>query len=231
MRHKFFNIYIDDISQEQLLKQAKPSFIVTMNLEQFFLSQKDDFYKKVLLEADFIVADGISIVLLSKILGISSLSKIPGIDLAKKFIQQSSRIALLGASEEVIEKLKNIFSEKIVFAHHGYFSDSEEQKIIDQIQDSRPDLLLVALGSPRQESLIYRHKSRFPATTLIGVGGSFDIWAERLLRAPKWMRDLNLEWLFRIVQEPNRIFRLLYILYGLIIFFVSNLFDECYKDR
>ena len=201
VRHKFFNIFVDDISQEQLLERAKPSFIVTMNLEQFFLSQKDDLYQKILLEADFIVADGISIVLLSKILRISSLSKIPGIDLAKKFIQKSTRIALLGASEGVIESLKKTFLEKIIFAHHGYFSDSQEQEIIDQMKELKPDLVLIALGSPKQESLIYRHKSQFPAATLIGVGGSFDIWAGKLLRAPKWMQDLNLEWLFRIVQE------------------------------
>ena len=149
-----------------------------------------------------------------------------GIDLAKELISRSQRVAFLGSSEKNIQRIEKIFSEKLVFAHHGFFLECEEEKIAEEIKNSTPDLLLVALGCPRQEKFLAKHAKTLENTTKIGVGGAFDIWSGKLKRAPKFIQKLNLEWLFRIFQEPFRIFRFFSNVHSFVLFFVSSLFDE-----
>jgi N-acetylglucosaminyldiphosphoundecaprenol N-acetyl-beta-D-mannosaminyltransferase len=93
--------------------------------------------------------------------------------------------------------------------HHGYFADSEEQRIIETITGLKPDILLVALGAPRQELWLDRNMGHLGVPLAVGVGGSFDVWAGRVKRAPAWTGDLGLEWLYRLVTQPWRARRML----------------------
>lgn len=230
-RRKFFDIYIDSFSLDDLDLIKRGDFIVTLNMDHLKNSQKSVDFANDLKKADWIIADGISIVLLGKSLYkgtdfVSKIHKIPGIDLATELISRSNRVAFLGSTQKNIQKIEKIFSEKLVFAHHGFFLETQEQKIIDEIKKSDADLLLVALGCPKQEIFLAKYQKSLENTTKIGVGGAFDIWSGELQRAPKFMQNLNLEWAFRIIQEPFRVIRIISNVHSFILFFVSSLFDE-----
>lgn len=230
-RRKFFDICIDSFSLDDIDQIKQGDFIVTLNMEHLINARKSVDFIEDLKKADWIIADGISVVLLARFLYkgsdfASKIVKIPGIDLANKLISRSKRIAFLGSKQKNIQKIEKIFSDKVIFAHHGYFLETEEEKILEKIKKNSPDLLLVAMGCPMQEKFISRNAKTLAGITKIGVGGAFDIWAEEFMRAPKFIQKLNLEWLFRIFQEPFRIIRLFSNVHSFVLFLLSSLFDE-----
>lgn len=230
-RRKFFDIYIDSFSFEDINSIKQGDFIVTLNMDHLKNARKSVDFVEDLKKADWIIADGISIVLLARILYkgsdfASKIFKIPGIDLANELISRSKRIAFLGSEQKNIQQMQKIFSDKVVFASHGYFFEAQEEKIIEEIKKSSPDLLLVAMGCPKQEKFLARNEKTLAGITKIGVGGAFDIWSGKLKRAPKFIQNLNLEWLFRIFQEPFRIIRIFSNVHSFVLFLVSSLFDE-----
>lgn len=215
----FFDLFIDDLELEAAvnyifeLKKQKSLDIVNLNLEQFVLSQDDREHNLRIKSADLIIADGAAISLSSRLFCGKKISKLAGIDLAQALITKSARIVLIGATQEVISRLNNLHGSKIVYSHHGFFKAEQKTEIIEQIISSKPDLVLVAMGIPKQEILIENIKKDLPSKSnciLMGVGGSFDIWAGKLKRAPAWMIFCGLEWLFRLIQEPYRIKGFLY---------------------
>lgn len=213
-RIKLFDLWVDDFASledaaDYIYKEAKlkPVHVVNMNMDQLVQVEDDSKHKELLANSELIIADGVSISLLVHLFCRKSIKKIAGIELAAELINRSKRLALLGASEEILTQVRNKFASKIVFAHNGYFSEEFKEKIIDEIIDNGPDLILVALGIPLQEAFIEQIKSRTGSCVLMGVGGSFDIWAGKLKRAPKWMIFFGLEWLFRLIQEPSRLKR------------------------
>lgn len=208
------------------LKQAETEHdsnihIVTLNMEHLVYAEKHQNFKTLLKKADILIPDGESICLLSKVLAGENLKKLAGIDLAEALIKSYSRIAFLGAEEAVINKLQDLLESKYNSKHfifkHGFYSKDKETEIIKEIAEFNPELLLVALGSPRQEFLITEYRDLFSETVMVGVGGSFDIFTGKLKRAPELFIKLKLEWLFRIFQEPKR-------LSG----FLKNLFSFCF---
>lgn len=230
-RRKFFDTYIDSFSLNDLNLIKKGDFIVTLNMDHLKNCKNDPNFAQDLNKADWIIADGISIILLARNLYKGSdfrekIKKIPGIDLANQLIAKNQKIAFLGSSEKNIQKIEKIFSEKLVFSHHGFFLEQEEEKIVQEIKNSSAELLLVALGCPKQEKFLAKHAKTLENITKIGVGGAFDIWSGELKRAPIFIQKMNLEWLFRIFQEPFRIFRFFYNVHSFVLFFVSSLFDE-----
>jgi N-acetylglucosaminyldiphosphoundecaprenol N-acetyl-beta-D-mannosaminyltransferase len=186
--------------------------IITLNMEHLHLAEKMPEFKKILTDAEYLIPDGESICLLARILAKQKIKKIAGIDLAEKLIDHYSRIAFLGAEKTVSDSLKNVFnlnSSKEFFFEHGFYEKNQEKSVIERIVNFNPELLLVALGSPAQEFLIAKYRHLFKNTVMVGVGGSFDIFAGKLSRAPRLFIKLKLEWLFRILQEPKRIGRFL----------------------
>jgi N-acetylglucosaminyldiphosphoundecaprenol N-acetyl-beta-D-mannosaminyltransferase len=200
--------------------------IITLNMEHLNLAEKIPEFKKILTDAEFLIPDGESICLLARILAKQKIKKIAGIDLAEKLINNYSRIAFLGAEKAVSDSLRNLLtikygskslnseaevfdlnSSKEFFFEHGFYEKNQEESIIERIVNFNPELLLVALGSPAQELLIAKYRHLFKNTVMIGVGGSFDIFAGKLSRAPKLFIKLKLEWFFRILQEPKRLRR------------------------
>ena len=200
--------------------------IITLNMEHLNLAEKIPEFKKILTDAEFLIPDGESICLLARILANQKIKKIAGIDLAEKLIDNYSRIAFLGAEKAVSDSLRNLLSfkyssesissnsaalksSKEFFIEHGFYEKNQEESIIERIVNFNPELLLIALGSPAQELLIAKYRHLFKNTVMIGVGGSFDIFAGKLSRAPKLFIKLKSEWLFRILQEPKRLRRFL----------------------
>lgn len=201
--------------------------IITLNMEHLNLAEKIPEFKKILTDAEFLIPDGESICLLARILAKQKIKKIAGIDLAEKLINTYSRIAFLGAEKTVSDSLRNLLtikygskslnseagvfdlnSSKELLFEHGFYEKNQEG-VIERIVNFNPELLLVALGSPVQELLIAKYRHHFKNTVMIGVGGSFDIFAGKLSRAPKLFIKLKSEWLFRILQEPKRVRRFL----------------------
>ena len=213
---------------EEAIQHDSNIHIITLNMEHLNLAEKIPEFKKILTDAEFLIPDGESICLLARILAKQKIKKIAGIYLAEKLINTYSRIAFLGAEKTVSDSLRNLLtikygskslnseagvfdlnSSKELLFEHGFYEKNQEEGVIERIVNFNPELLLVALGSPVQELLIAKYRHHFKNTVMIGVGGSFDIFAGKLSRAPKLFIKLKSEWLFRILQEPKRVRRFL----------------------
>ena len=200
---------------EKNLKNNKRMFIVTSNPETFMISENDNKMQELLLDKNTIlVPDGIGIVKAARMINYDVKERITGIDIANKLIELGNslnkKIYFFGAKPEVIESLNNLISEKypnlkIVGSKDGYVKDKD--KVFDEIAELEPDIILVAMGIPLQEKLIYKHLNKFKKGIFVGVGGSFDVISGHKKRAPKIFIKLNLEWLYRILKEPSRIKR------------------------
>lgn len=164
-----------------------------------------------------IIPDGIGTVICSKIVGQPVKEKIAGIEvmdsIVKKCEKENQGIYLLGSTQETVDMCNINLRTKyhklsIVGSHDGYFDLDNCEEILVEIEKVNPQVLFVAMGCPRQELFISKYMDRLPCSVFMGVGGSFDIIAGNLKRAPKWMINLGLEWLYRVAKEPFRIKRL-----------------------
>ena len=197
------------------LKENKKTFIVTANPETFMMSEKDTEMRDLLLDKDTIlVPDGIGIVKAARMINYDIKERIAGIDIANKLLElgnkQKKSIYLFGAKQEVIDSMKEVLKNnypnlKLSGTANGYEKDKD--KVFEKIAKAKPDIVLVALGIPLQEKLIYKHLNKFDKGIFVGVGGSFDVISGHKKRAPKLFIKLNLEWLYRILKEPKRIKR------------------------
>ncbi len=217
----FLDLPLDhfDLSDAGLIPRG--AFIASLNLENTVLAAENPEFKRIISSADLILADGEAVVMAvnhlrrtrkpfsteSKI-PIKKIHKVAGIDLATKLLELSSRVAILGSTSQVISKLQEKYPEKIVFAHHGFFTLDHSEEIARQIGAAQAEILLVGMGAPRQEQFIYDYKKYFSLTTALAIGGALDVLAGAHSRAPSWMINLKLEWLFRILQEPFRLKRI-----------------------
>lgn len=193
-------------------QRKKSIHVVTINAEMVVAAQQDAELDRIIRHAHLIVPDGAGVVWAIRLNG-GVVERLPGIELAYAVLEKAcaleKRVALLGGRPEVLEQLKTKFDRElpglnIVAAYDGYFTRDEEEEIVAKITEQQPDLLLVALGVPKQEYFIDRWAPAFSQTVCIGVGGSFDVWAGNVKRAPLLMRQLHLEWLYRLVKEPWR---------------------------
>ncbi len=191
------------------------TFIITANPETFMLSEQDSEMQKMLNDKNVtIVPDGIGVVKAAKMININVKERIAGIDIAKFLLEYANekklKVYLFGSKEEVIEGMKNVIKKdynsiKLVGATNGYVTDKDNE--FKNIKKANPDIVMVALGIPAQEKLIYKHLDEFKKGVFIGVGGSFDVLSGTKKRAPKIFIKLNLEWLYRIMCEPKRLKR------------------------
>lgn len=197
------------------LKKEEKMFLVTANPETFMKSEEDSELNTLLHDKNTVlVPDGIGIVKAARSIGYDVKERITGIDIAVKLLEYGNElkknIYLFGAKQEVIDSLLAVLKEKypnlnIVGYANGYEKDKD--KIFEKIVKANPDIVLVALGIPAQEKLIYKHLDKFKKGIFVGVGGSFDVISGHKKRAPKIFIKLNLEWLYRIICEPKRLKR------------------------
>ncbi|WP_052059748.1 WecB/TagA/CpsF family glycosyltransferase [Lysinibacillus fusiformis] len=199
------------------IEQQEKTFVVTANPEVVMQANENPTVKGYLNQATYICADGIGVVKAAQILGDSLPERVTGYDTMVKLLevgqQKRFKIYLLGAQKETIEKTianihKNYPNVEVVGYHDGFF-DWNNNHIADDISALQPDLVFVALGVPRQEKWITENLDKFSKGVFIGVGGSFDVIAGTVKRAPVIWQKLNLEWLYRLLRQPSRFIRML----------------------
>lgn len=192
-------------------------FVVTANPEIVMLTKEMESYREAVLAADYVIPDGTGIILASKIIGTPLPERIPGFELMTDLIayadEQGLSCYFLGASKtvnnRVVDKLKEMYPHLRIAGHHHGFFDLDDHEVVEQVVKAKPDLIFVALGAPRQEEWIYRHYQLFDKGVFMGVGGSFDVIAGNVKRAPDIWIKLNLEWLYRLLAQPKRFKRTL----------------------
>lgn len=201
------------------MKQQKKTFIVTANPEIVMMANENEGFMKYLNRADYIIPDGIGIVKAASWLNKPLPERVPGFDTMKDLLELANlhhyRVYFLGAKQDVLNELIRITSSqyphmKIVGSHNGFFN-WEDSSIQEEIQELKPDLIFVALGAPMQEKWISQHIDLFDKGIFMGVGGSFDGIAGVVKRAPVVWQKLNIEWLYRLIQQPTRWKRMLAI--------------------
>lgn len=201
-----------------LMEQPELSMIVTPNTEIVMMAQEDAGLKEILQDAELVIPDGIGLVYASKIHQLGLTERVTGIDTMDKMLKYCNNnkksIYLFGGkpgvAEKASEKMKEAYPNLTIKGiRDGYFKKEEEDKIIDHINEVKPDILFVALGAPKQEKWIYANKKLLNAKVAMGVGGAFDVWSGVAKRAPKIFQDLHLEWFYRLLKEPSRIGRMM----------------------
>ena len=189
---------------------------VVVNAGKIVSMQKDETLKQSVLDADIINADGQAVVWASHILGKPLPERVAGIDLMENLVEMAYtnnyKCYFLGAKEEVVKNVVDKYSKKystsiIAGYRNGYFSEEDEENIAKEIGSSKAQLLFVAISSPKKEIFVNKYKTIMNVPFIMGVGGSFDVVAGITKRAPLWMQKIGMEWFYRFVQEPKRMWR------------------------
>jgi len=201
---------------EQYIKEKKPRQHVVVNVAKIVQMKNNPKLRKIIASCDLINADGLPIVWTSKLLGNPLPSRVAGVDLFQSLINlcaaKNYRPFFLGAREWVVKKVVEEFEDKyptldVAGYQNGYFVKEEESKIAEMIRCSKTDMLFVGFSSPMKENFLNRWIHTMQVPFSMGVGGSFDIIAGRTKRAPVWMQQSGLEWFYRILQEPRRMWK------------------------
>lgn len=197
---------------------GKTHQIVTANAEIIYQASKNDKMREVINNAQMVTADGSGVVWASKQLGEPLAERVTGIDLVNSICAASAqhgwKLYILGSAPGVADTAaKNICDKypgcNIIGTHHGYFDAAEEENILAELRELKPDVLFVALGAPKQEYWIADHLADLGIPVGMGIGGSMDVLSGNVKRAPEWMQKLSLEWLYRFLIQPSRYKRML----------------------
>ncbi len=192
--------------------------VFTPNSEIIMMAYRDGEFCKTLNSSDILTADGIGVVYASKIVKNPISERAAGYDIAcrtlEKLALQNGRVYLFGAKPGVAETAKENIEKKykgiqVVGTSDGYFDEEKEKEIIKNINESKPDLLFVCLGAPKQEKWICDHKSELCVKVCMGIGGSLDVFAGTVKRAPEFYTRHGIEWLYRLLKQPSRFVRML----------------------
>lgn len=203
---------------EKLIKESNKTckMVFAPNVEFVMMAQKDKEFFDLLQESSLSTPDSIGVIIGAKLQKKSFKERIPGQSYFRKIIELSNEkgysIYLLGGKpgipEVAKENLKKMFPNvNIVGVHHGYFDENEEKDVIKEINTLQPNVLFVALGAPKQEKWINKHKSELKVDVATGQGGTYDYEAGKIRRAPVWVQKIGMEWFWRLCREPSRIKR------------------------
>lgn len=196
------------------LQQRLGSHVVTLNSEMVMQAEGNDALAGIIRQAELVIPDGAGVILYLRLQG-QRQQRCPGIELAESLLRQAGELEetcpvfFYGGAPGVAQNAAKVWQQKlpklaIAGIEHGYLTPEAEQELRVTFKQQQPRLILVGLGVPRQELWIAQHRHLCPQAIWIGVGGSFDIWAGIKSRAPVWLRDNHLEWLYRLYQEPWR---------------------------
>jgi N-acetylglucosaminyldiphosphoundecaprenol N-acetyl-beta-D-mannosaminyltransferase len=219
----FINCSVDALTMEETVALinsmigAGGSYVhACVNAGKIVEMSRDERLMSAINAANLVSADGQSIVWGASLLGHHLPERVAGIDLMVRLLREAEgkgySIYLLGAQAEVLQDLAKVLQRsypclKIAGFHHGYFSATEETVLIEDIKNSHPDILFLGMSSPAKELWLEKNRQRLAVPFAMGVGGSFDVLAGRHRRAPAWAQRAGLEWAFRLVQEPRRMWR------------------------
>jgi N-acetylglucosaminyldiphosphoundecaprenol N-acetyl-beta-D-mannosaminyltransferase len=198
---------------EEFIEEGVPRLVITADSSGIVLAQTDQHWRDILNSADLVTPDSNGVVWAARRRGTPLRERVSGVDLLDILCARASkkgyRVFLLGAAPGIADLAAERLQARhpglqIVGTQHGYFSKEEEPEIVRRIRDLRVDLLFVAMGIPRQEQFIFDHKYEMAAKVAMGVGGSLDVWSGAVKRAPRLIRALKLEWLWRLVLNPRK---------------------------
>lgn len=223
MQVSILGLPIENVTMEEAVNEVYGFFaareskmIVTPNAEILQMFDRSPEVREALLQADYVVPDGVGVLLAAKRLGQPLKEKVAGIELGTHLLERSAkegkRVFFLGAKPGVglnakAELEKKMPGIQIVGVQDGYFKPEEEPALIERINSLDVDMLFVCLGAPKQELWMAAHKKDLKVGAMLGLGGTLDVLGNNVKRAPRWMIDLRLEWLYRVAKEPHRISR------------------------
>ncbi|WP_312334951.1 WecB/TagA/CpsF family glycosyltransferase [Anaerospora hongkongensis] len=203
---------------EAFIQEASPHLIATANAEMVMLAQQDDELSNILQHASLVVPDGAGVVWAARYQGNEVRERVAGFDLTQRLLAEAAikgyRVYFFGAGPGIAEQAKQTAEARypgihIVKTRDGYFTEADEAEIIEDIVSMQPHILLAALGVPKQEKWLMRNLNKLQVPVAIGVGGTLDVMAGTVKRAPLWMQQANLEWLYRLLKQPQRAIRML----------------------
>lgn len=201
---------------EQFVESRKPRQHVVVNVAKIVEMRNNPQLREIVSSCDLINADGMPIVWASRLLGNPLACRVAGVDLFQELVrlcaEKGYRPFFFGAREWVVEKVVEKF--RAMYPHlgvagyrNGYYSEAEEPEIAEMIRDSKADMLFVGFSSPMKEKFLNKWIPHMKVPFCMGVGGGFDIVAGKTTRAPKWLQDIGLEWFYRVLQEPRRMWK------------------------
>ncbi len=202
---------------EQVISSGGKEAVSFINADCINISYNDSGYRDILNQQSLVLPDGAGISIACRMIGERLVANLNGTDLlphiCRNAAEKGHSIFLLGAAEDVAARMKSNLEQawpglNVCGEQHGYFDpDTELDAVIEKINKANPNIVLVAFGAPRQEKWIHENRDRLNANLLLGVGGLFDFFSGDKQRAPQWMRDRGLEWMYRLYLEPGRLWR------------------------
>lgn len=218
---------VDNLTMEEtveriasMIASGRPHQHVVVNADKIVKANADPKIRKIVNECDLVNADGMPVLWAASVLRRPLKERVTGIDLFERLVMEAVsrgwKLYFLGAKEAVVSAVVAQFKRQypsvtVVGWRNGYWTPSEENAVVREISDARPDVLFVAISSPMKEEFLKRYQSEMKVPFAMGVGGSFDVVAGLTKRAPQWMRVTGLEWFYRFLQEPRRMFRRYFI--------------------
>ena len=246
-------IKINKINMEEALnsifsivKEGKKAMVVTPNAEMIMRARKNKELKSILNKAELSLADGAGVLIASKLFNIDIKERVSGFDLLTEILSYDKfpnkfSVYFLGAEPGVVDKMvenlhdssKSLANNKhiaknleIAGYHHGYLNSNLKKELIKDINEKEPDILFVGMGAPLQEKFLKENIDKLNINVGVTVGGSFDVLAGNLKRAPKFVQKVGLEWFYRLLQEPKRIKRTLLLPQFAIIALYKSIFNK-----
>lgn len=222
-RIKFLNTTIDVLDEQQTVNlveeyvlENEPLHLIGVNADKINALNSNKRLAEIINSCGVINADGASVVLASKFLKKPLPERVAGIDLMQRLIELSAEknysVYFLGAKKYIVEKTAQIVKHEypklnIVGVHDGYFEEADWSKIAGELKNANPNFIFVGITSPMKEYLVEFLQAKGCRGVFMGVGGSFDVISGMIPRAPRWMQSINLEWFYRVMQEPRRLFK------------------------
>ena len=201
---------------DALIKDGRFAHLIGVNADKLLQMRDDPEMDACVRRCEVVNADGASMVMAAKRLGVDLPGRVAGIDLLWELCalaeREGHRVYLLGAKVEVVAKTAEVLAKRypsmiIAGYRDGYFKDEEFDAVVNEVEEAKPDIVFVGITSPKKERLIERFRKLGAKGAFVGVGGSFDVVSGNIPRAPMWMQRANLEWLFRMMQEPRRLIK------------------------
>jgi len=226
-RIEIMGCQVDNLTMEETLQTVEgfirtglPHQHVVVNVDKLVKADRDPELRRIINECALINVDGMPVVWAARLLGKPLKERVAGVDLFAALMQRAAekgwRVYLLGAREEVVAGVKQVYEGKypgfkVAGYRNGYWKPEEEAGVVAQITAAKADLLFVAISSPMKEHFLGRYQADMKIPFAMGVGGTFDVMVGKVKRAPTWMQNAGLEWFFRFLQEPRRMFRRYFI--------------------
>ena len=205
---------------EGFIRSGRPHQHVVINVDKIVKASRDPALRQIINDCDLINADGMPVVWASRLLGKPLKERVTGVDLFEALMARAAekgwRVFLLGAREEVVSGVAHLYPARypgltLAGYRNGYWKPEDEDRVVAEIAATRPDILFVAISSPKKEAFLARYQAAMKVPFAMGVGGTFDVAVGHVKRAPVWMQKAGLEWFYRFLQEPRRMFRRYFI--------------------